>query len=115
MLEAMLHGNAKIMDTGNINFCSKKGLFGKFPINFGRVSETETYSQGLFTRTKKLQNVLPDDKDNAIQILDFVKIMGCYPNTKIAYRILLTVLVTMATAERSFSKLKILKKLFAID
>ncbi|CAH9100991.1 unnamed protein product [Cuscuta epithymum] len=63
----------------------------------------------LFQELKMLQNVLPDDKDTVIQILDFVKIMGCYPNTTIAYRILLTVPVTVATAERSFSKLKILK------
>uniref|UniRef100_A0A8I6YAF7 HAT C-terminal dimerisation domain-containing protein n=1 Tax=Hordeum vulgare subsp. vulgare TaxID=112509 RepID=A0A8I6YAF7_HORVV len=32
-----------------------------------------------------------------------------YPNAIIAYRILLTILVTLATTERSFSKLKLLK------
>ncbi|CAH9078978.1 unnamed protein product [Cuscuta europaea] len=38
----------------------------------------------LFQELKMLQNVLPDDKENVIQILDFVKIMDCYPNTTIA-------------------------------
>ncbi|KAG6401319.1 hypothetical protein SASPL_138171 [Salvia splendens] len=33
----------------------------------------------------------------------------CYPNVSIAYRILLTIPVTVASAERSFSKLKLLK------
>ncbi|CAJ2670771.1 unnamed protein product [Trifolium pratense] len=35
--------------------------------------------------------------------------MSCFPNTIIAYRILLTIPVTVASAERSFSKLKLLK------
>ena len=33
----------------------------------------------------------------------------CYPNVSVAYRILLTVPVTVALAKRSFSKLKLLK------
>ena len=32
-----------------------------------------------------------------------------FPNTCIAFRILLTILVTVASAERSFSKLKLIK------
>lgn len=35
--------------------------------------------------------------------------MDCYPNVDIAYRILLTTHVTVASAERCFSKLKLLK------
>ena len=35
--------------------------------------------------------------------------MTFYPNATIAYRILLTIHVTIASAERSFSKLKLLK------
>ena len=33
----------------------------------------------------------------------------CFPNVWIAYRILLTIPVTVASAERSFSKLKLIK------
>jgi len=35
--------------------------------------------------------------------------MNCFSNTIIAYRFLLTIHVTVASAERSFSKLKLLK------
>jgi hypothetical protein len=35
--------------------------------------------------------------------------MGCFANALIAYIILLTILVTVASAESSFSKLKLLK------
>ena len=35
--------------------------------------------------------------------------MNCFPNACIAYRILLTIHVDVAFAERSFSKLKLLK------
>jgi hypothetical protein len=35
--------------------------------------------------------------------------VDCYPNTSIAYQILFTVPVTVASAERSFAKLKLLK------
>jgi hypothetical protein len=42
-------------------------------------------------------------------ILKFVKRMGWFPNAHIAYIILLTILLAVASAERSFSKLKLLK------
>ena len=35
--------------------------------------------------------------------------MDCYPNISIAYRILFTVPVTVALAERTFSKMKLLR------
>lgn len=35
--------------------------------------------------------------------------MDCYPNIFVAYRILFTIPINMASAERSFSKLKLLK------
>jgi hypothetical protein len=44
-----------------------------------------------------------------LDILKFVKLADCYPNVTIAYRVLLTVPVTVASAERSFSKLKLIK------
>ena len=47
---------------------------------------------------------------SAFEILHFVKAADCYLNVSIAYQILLTILVTVASAERSFSKLKLLKK-----
>ena len=66
-------------------------------------------SNDLFSELKVLQVVLPRETKTAIEILEFVKTFDCYPNASIAYRILLTVPVTVASAERSFSKLKMLK------
>jgi hypothetical protein len=44
-----------------------------------------------------------------LDILKFLKKRPFYPNAIVAYRILLTIPVTVASAERSFSKLKLLK------
>lgn len=45
----------------------------------------------------------------AIDILNFFKIRDCFPNACIAYTILLIIRVTVASVERSFSKLKLIK------
>jgi hypothetical protein len=42
----------------------------------------------------------------------YVREMNCYPNASIAYRILFNMHVIMPSAERSFSKLKLLKNYF---
>jgi hypothetical protein len=42
----------------------------------------------------------------APEILKFVMDADCYPNVLVAYRNLLTVPMTVASAERSFSNLK---------
>jgi hypothetical protein len=52
---------------------------------------------------------LPDSSMSAPEILKFVMDADCYPNVTVAYRILLNVPVTVASAERSFLKLKLLK------
>jgi hypothetical protein len=44
-----------------------------------------------------------------LEILEFVTAADCYPNVSVAYRIFLTVRVTVAWAKRSFSKLKLLE------
>ncbi|KAI3702674.1 hypothetical protein L6452_28423 [Arctium lappa] len=63
----------------------------------------------LYSELKVLQMTLPSKSMSAIEILEFVKVADCYPNVSVAYRIMLTVPVTVASAERSFSKLKLLK------
>jgi hypothetical protein len=45
----------------------------------------------------------------ATQILEFIKAADCHPNIAIVFRIILTMSVTVAFAERSFSKFKLLK------
>jgi hypothetical protein len=56
-----------------------------------------------------IQLALPNRGMSAIEIFEFVREANCYSNTSIAYRILFTMPVTVASAERSFSKLKLLK------
>nr|GEW01770.1 putative hAT dimerization domain-containing protein [Tanacetum cinerariifolium] len=46
---------------------------------------------------------------SSIEIMEFTKKMDLFPNVLLTYKILLTIPVTVASAERSFSKLKILK------
>jgi hypothetical protein len=41
--------------------------------------------------------------------LNHIKILDSFPNACIAYRILLTIRVIVASVERSFSKLKLIK------
>ena len=65
--------------------------------------------EDLFNELELLQKNLPNEHDTASAILNFLKRATCYPTSCLAYRILLTIPVTVASAERSFSKLKILK------
>ncbi|KAL5856956.1 hypothetical protein ACOSQ3_004414 [Xanthoceras sorbifolium] len=67
----------------------------------------------LCSELQVLQVMLPSESYQvdtlwtAIKILEFVKSIDMFPNAMIAYRILLTIPVTVASAERSFSKLKL--------
>ena len=63
----------------------------------------------LHVELKFLQDFIPKEDMGPLDILKFVKRMGCFPNALVAYRILLTIPVTVASAERSFSKLKLVK------
>jgi hypothetical protein len=56
----------------------------------------------MLKRASKSQTKTP------IEIMNFAQSCDCFPNTMIAYRILLTVPVTVVSAERSFSKLKLI-------
>ena len=51
---------------------------------------------------------LTDNPMTAMEIFEYVREVDC-PNISIAYRILFSVPVTVASAERSFSKLKLLR------
>ena len=77
--------------------------------------ELDIDGKDLFIELQVLQEMLPDEAYKgelpwtAIQIMEFAKEMDMFPNVLVAYRILLTVPVTVASTERSFSKLKLLK------
>ena len=63
----------------------------------------------LISELNILKFTLPEGALSAMEISEHVREVDCYPNISIAYRILFTVLVTVASAKRSFSKLKLLK------
>ncbi|XP_038697887.1 zinc finger MYM-type protein 1-like [Tripterygium wilfordii] len=72
-------------------------------------NKSDISSDDLISELQVLIIYLPAGTETAIQVLEFVESLNCLPNVSIAYRILLTVPVTVASAERSFSKLKLLK------
>ena len=49
------------------------------------------------------------DENTLINVLNYLKRLDSFPNVYIAYRILLAITVTVASAERSFSKFKLIK------
>ena len=63
----------------------------------------------FFSELKVLKVTLPDGFMSAPEILQFVTTIDYYPNVSIAFQIFLTVPVTVASAEKSFSKLKLLR------
>ena len=69
----------------------------------------------LFTELQNLQGMIPSKAYEeekpwpSIQVMEFVRKVDMFPLVLLAYKILLTIPVTVASAERSFSKLKLLK------
>ena len=49
------------------------------------------------------------DENTLINVLNYLERLDSFPNVYIAYRILLAITVTVASAERSFSKFKLIK------
>ena len=81
----------------------------KFKTTFSHNNLSDVDANDLFFEMKVLQMTLPNVLMSPLEILELVKVADCYLNVSIAYRILLTMSVTIASAERSFSKLKLLK------
>lgn len=64
----------------------------------------------LFSELQLLRKSLPENLTKPVEVLDYIKKMQvAFPNTWVTYRIILNIPVTVATAERSFSKLKLIK------
>ena len=85
------------------------GCCTTFAKTFSSNDSCDVYLNDLISELKVLQLTLPDRQMFAMEIFEFVKEMDSYPNVSIAYRILFTVPVTVASSERSFSKLKLLR------
>ena len=65
--------------------------------------------QNLVEVLKVLKEVLQINENSPINVLNYIKRLESFPNACIAFKILLTIPVTVASAERSFSKLKLIK------
>jgi hypothetical protein len=72
----------------------------------------DIYRDELFQELRHLKTLLPKDVTKSIDILNTIKSYweeGEFQTVWVAYRILLTIPITVASAERSFSKLKLIK------
>ena len=65
----------------------------------------------LYDELETLREIIQVDDNSPINILNQIKRLDSFPNAHIAYRVMLTILVTVASAKRSFSKLR--KKLIS--
>jgi hypothetical protein len=74
-----------------------------------RDGKSDIDANELYVELRFLQDFIPNEDMGPVDILKFLKRHDCFPNGTIAYRVLLTIPVTVASAERSFSKLKLLK------
>jgi hypothetical protein len=74
-----------------------------------RDGKSDIDANELYVELRFLQDFIPNEDIGPVDILKFLKRHDCFPNATIAYRVLLTIPVTVASAERSFSKLKLLK------
>ena len=63
----------------------------------------------LFSELKVLKEVLHINESSPINVLNYIKRLEYFPNACISFRILLTIHVTIASVERNFSKLKLIK------
>jgi hypothetical protein len=81
----------------------------KFANTFSFDGSSDVDLNDLISELSVLQLTLLDKPMSAMDIFEYVREVDSYRNTSIAYRLLFTVPVTIALAERSFSKLKLLK------
>ena len=90
--------------------CSElKDSCTKFASAFSLGGSCDVDLNDLISELIVMQSTLPDRTMSAMEIFEFAREADCYPNISIAYRIFFTMPVTVASAERSFSKLKLLK------
>ena len=90
----------KSLDSDGLKECCTK-----FSETFSLDGSSDVEINDLISELTVMQSTLPDRSMSAMEIFEFVQEADCYPNISIAYRILFTVPVTVASAERNFSKL----------
>ena len=63
----------------------------------------------LFSELKILKEIVQMEDNSSIDILNHIKRLDSFPNAYITFRIMLTIPISVALAERSFPKLKLIK------
>ena len=74
--------------------------------------ELDLHGAELSEELKQVRHMIPHDKSDPLSVFQFLKDVSAidlFPNLWVALRILLTLPVSVASGERSFSKLKIIK------
>jgi hypothetical protein len=101
-----------LFNSGNLKSLDEVDLWSHckiFAEKFTHENSSDVEINDFYSELKVLQVSLPDSSMSATEVLKFVMDAYCYANVTVAYRILLNVPVTVASAKRSFSKLKLLK------
>jgi hypothetical protein len=81
----------------------------RFAKTFSLHDTSDVEVNDLIYELKVLKLSLPETPMSSMEVFEYVRKMNSYPNISITYHILSTVHVTVASIERSFSKLKLLK------
>jgi len=63
----------------------------------------------LFSELNILKEIIGLENDKSIDILNYIKGINYFPNAYVAYGIMLTILVLVASTKRSFYKYKLIK------
>ena len=63
----------------------------------------------MFSELRILKEVFQSEKNTPLDVLNYLKKIYSFPNAYVAYRILLMIPVIVASTERSYSKLKLIK------
>jgi transcription initiation factor IIE alpha subunit len=93
----------------SLNATELKECCTKFTETFSSDGSCDVNLNDLVSELQVMRLSMPDRPMSSMEIFEYVTEADCYPNVSIAYRILFTIPVTVASAERSFSKLKLLK------
>ena len=80
-----------------------------FEVALTRDGNSDPAASELYVELRFLQDFIPKDNMGPVEILKLLKRHDCFLNAIIAYRVVLIILVTLASAEQRFSKLKLLK------
>jgi hypothetical protein len=94
----------------SLNVTKLEDCCTRFAKAFSSHDTSDVEVNDLISELKVLKLSLPETPMSSMEIFEYVRKMDSYPNISIVYHILFIVHVMVASAERSFSKLKLLKK-----